>query len=138
MMDAPVTTRPAAAATRTAALICEAPPIFQLLESELKSCGLRVRQIDGSDYDRALATLRDDPPDLLEVAVLSRSLRSQCLCQAVGQNGSFGKTRLVVIQDSARAIDRRRALAFGARAYLQLPLPRGALGREIAPLLAGH
>ncbi|MGS4943899.1 DNA-binding response regulator [Meridianimarinicoccus sp. RP-17] len=131
----PGTFRPTQPVARhTVAILCGPPPLARLCETTLERMGLAPRRLsDGAD---AMRTLETAPPDLLLVLLMGRDPAALALCQAVGQEPAFAGTRLVVVQDSARDIDRRRARALGADAVLPLPLDPGMLDRAIRPLLA--
>lgn len=116
------------------AVLCDAPPLARLLDCTLGQFGLAARQLPSTA--QALAALQAAPPAVLIVLLIGRDPHALSLCQSVGQDPAFAGTHLVIVQDSARQIDLRRARAFGADAVLPLPLDPAALGAAILPLLA--
>lgn len=128
--------RPACIATGPSArvaVLCDAPPLARLLECTLDRIGLVMRQLPPSA--QALRALQAAPPAVLIVLLMGRDPGALALCQAVGQDPAFAATRLVIVQDSTRPIDMRRAAAFGADAVLPLPLDRAALDAAVRQLL---
>lgn len=122
-----------AGGTRDAAILCDTPALARLCAATLVRLGLVPRQLPAtSGSAHALETA---PPALLLVLLMGRDSGAQALCQTVGQDPAFAATRLVIVQDSARDIDTRRARALGADAVLPLPLDPGALDRAIRALL---
>lgn len=115
------------------AVLCDAPPLARLLESTLAGIGLVMRQLPPSV--QALRALQAAPPAVLIVLLMGRDPGALALCQTVGQDPAFAATRLVIVQDSTRPIDMRRAAAFGADAVLPLPLDRAALDAAVRHLL---
>lgn len=116
-----------------AAILCDTPPLARLCGAALGRLGLSSRVLPPSN--EALPALRATPPALLLVLLMGRDTDALALCQTVGQDPAFAGTRLVIVQDSARDIDRRRAHALGADAVLPLPLDPGALDRAVRTLL---
>lgn len=115
------------------AMLCDAPPLARLLDSTLARFGLSARQLPPAA--QALRALQAAPPAVLIVLLMGRDPCALSLCQSVGQDPAFAATQLVIVQDSTREIDLRRARAFGAVAVLPLPLDPAALGAAVLPLL---
>ena len=124
---------PAAGTPAPVAVLCDAPPLARLIECTLDRIGLAMRQLPPAT--QALRALQAAPPAVLIVLLLGRDPGAMALCQTVGQDPAFADTRLVIVQDSARPIDMRKAVAFGADAVLALPLEPGALDAALRPLL---
>lgn len=127
----------AAAAPRagrpTVAILCETPPLARLCDAALTRLGLDPRRLPS--VAEALPALRAAPPALLLVLLMGRDPCALALCQTVGQDPAFAGTRLVIVQDSARGIEMRRAHALGADAVLPLPLDPDALAGAVRRLL---
>ncbi len=115
------------------AMLCDAPPLARLLNSTLARFGLAARQLPPAA--QAFRALQAAPPAVLIVLLMGRDPCAMALCQAVGHDPAFAATRLVIVQDSMRPIDMRKATAFGADAVLSLPLDPAALDAAIRPLL---
>lgn len=115
-------------------LVCDIPALCTMLETELGRFGAAPERLDMSPT--AVDTLRAAPPALLVVVLLARDMAATCLCQTVGQDPGFADTRLLIVQDSGRDIDQRRALALGADAVLPLPLEAASLREAAQRLLA--
>lgn len=116
------------------ALLCDAPPLARLCAAALERLGLTPRLLPPAAEARRMLDIL--PPDLLVVLVTARDPAALALCQAVGQDPAFAGTRLVIVQDSARDIDIRRARALGADAVLPLPLDPAAFDRTILSLVS--
>lgn len=123
----------ASASSFGVAMLCDARPLARLLDSTLGQFGFAVRQLPTST--QALRALQAAPPAVLIVLLMGRDPCALSLCQSVGQDPAFAGTRLVIVQDSMRPIDLRRAHAFGADAVLPLPLDPAALGAAVRALL---
>jgi DNA-binding response OmpR family regulator len=115
------------------AILCDAPPLARLCEAALARLGLAPKRLPGADD--ALRMLEPAPPRLLIALLVGRDPSLLGLCQTVGLDPAFANTRLVIVQDSARDIDMRRAHALGADAVLALPLDPDALERTVDSLL---
>jgi CheY-like chemotaxis protein len=117
-----------------AAILCETPALARLCAATLERAGLSPWHVPPASD--ALCALKARPPALLLVLLIGRDPAALALCQAVGQDPAFASTRLVIVQDSARDIDLRRAWALGADAVLPLPLDPAALAQAARPLAA--
>lgn len=133
MPDTQRQTNMTTAASSDVAILCDAAPLARLLDSTLGQLGLSARQLPPSM--QALRALQAMPPAVLIVLLMGRDPCALSLCQKVGQDPAFAGTRLVIVQDSMRPIDLRRAHAFGADAVLPLPLDPGALGAAVRTFL---
>lgn len=116
------------------AMLCDAPPLARLLDNTLARFGLAARHLPPAA--QALRALRAAPPAVLIVLLMGRDPCALALCQSVGQDPAFATTQLVIVQDSMREIDLRRARAFGAVAVLPLPLDPAALRAVVLPLMS--
>ncbi|QIE42024.1 hypothetical protein G5B39_08710 [Rhodobacteraceae bacterium SC52] len=118
------------------ALICDTPAVSRMFEAEIAALGGGARPMR---YEPAtLEALRADPPDMVVAVVMGRNPAMQCLCQNIGQSDTFARTRLMVVQDSNRAIDQRRAEALGADVQLKLPLDAAAFRKAAMEVLAEY
>jgi two-component system OmpR family response regulator len=118
------------------ALVCDAPAIGRRLAQDLECLGGNLRSYPAGPATRD--ALCADPPDLVIAVVMARDPSALCLCQSVGQTEPFAATRLVVLQDTCREIDHRRARALGADASLPLPCDPAQLREAALRLLAEH
>jgi len=116
------------------ALLCDATPLARLCAAALDRLGLTPCVMPDARAARHL--LNTAPPDVLVVLLTGRDPAVLSLCQSVGQDPALTGTRLVIVQDSARAIDIRRARALGADAVLPLPLDPAAFDATILALAA--
>lgn len=129
-------TGPVGARPGKVALACTESGLGLAIE---RSLARRGRDLSRTPCDAAsVVALRADPPDVLVIEARGTDGGALGLCQSVRQDPALRRTRLVVLQETDRPVDRRRAVAMGADACLAMPVSLQDLAREIDRLLDGR
>ncbi|MEV8467826.1 hypothetical protein AB0T83_13680 [Fluviibacterium sp. DFM31] len=74
-------------------------------------------------------------PDVIVLESRTSDMSAFGLAQEIRQRRDLDHARLLVLQNSGRAIDKRRARAMGADAFLSMPFPMSSLRIEVGRLL---
>ncbi|WP_193141155.1 two-component system response regulator [Meridianimarinicoccus sp. MJW13] len=74
-------------------------------------------------------------PDVIVLETRTSDMSAFGVAQAIRQNRDLDHARLLVLQNSGRAIDKRRARAMGADGFLSMPFPMSSLRIEVGRLL---
>lgn len=117
------------------ALICQEDVLAQAIETALTRDG---KELSRAPYRaESLDTLRALAPDVIVLEARHNDPAAFGLCQTIRQTPEFARTRILLMQDTGRPIDRRRAVALGADAFLSMPFGMAALRSEVGRLLEG-
>ena len=133
--DGVATAAPSGRTRNRVTLLCEEDVLGQAIAATLTR--------DGAELTRApcaagaIETLRAAPPDVIVLESRSHDAIALGLCQAIRQSRELDQVKLLLLQDSGRPIDRRRASAMGADGFLAMPFAMAALRNEVGRLLGG-
>lgn len=129
-MDATPDTRPV---PPRVALCCGETGLHTAIAALLRRDGCEVADCDCADG--RLDDLRASSPDVIVIETHARDSAGLELCQSIRSAPDLSHARLLVLQDSGRPIDRRRAEALGAHAVLAMPFAMDSLRAEVVRLL---
>jgi len=114
------------------AVLCSGARLASAIEWALRQDGYAVRCGDcGSE---ALDGLSHDTPDIVLLEARVSDGRGLDICQAIRHDDRLRGVKLLVLQDSGRAVDVRRADALGADAFLPMPFALDDLRSEVGRL----
>jgi CheY-like chemotaxis protein len=119
-------------------LLVEDNPVNQIVgQAFLQALGLRVRVVDGGS--EALASCRDDPPDLVLMDLQMPGmdgLEATRRLLALQREGHWPGAPIVALTAHASHTDRSACLAAGMAGVLTKPLSLDGLRRQLLPWLA--
>jgi DNA-binding response OmpR family regulator len=118
------------------AIIAEADGLAGALRDALAADGHGCHLCHG-DEAGALADA-PDAPALILADISDGGSAAFALCQTLRGRDGATPCRLLVMNRSGRAIDRRRATALGADAYLAMPFALADLRQQVTRLLASQ
>jgi DNA-binding response OmpR family regulator len=73
------------------------------------------------DGDAALAAVREQPPDLILLDVMTPGKDGYEICQTIRANPAWNRTRIVMLTAKIREVEREKGLALGADEYVTKP-----------------
>jgi len=111
------------------------PNMAQSIGFLMRRSGFTVRW--AGDAETAIAAVRAQPPDLVLTATTLPGHDGHDLCRALRTERACAATRVVFVSARARAVDREKALALGADAYVTKPFASRDLVSRVRDLLEG-
>lgn len=114
------------------ALLCADGGMARAIAWALERDGHRVTC--GACVPAALDALRAERPDLVLIEARTADGTGLDLCQAIRRDGAMRDVKLLMMQDTGRPVDYRRAAALGADAFLPIPFGMDRLRAEIGRL----
>lgn len=115
------------------ALLCTEDTLGKAITHSLAREGRRLTHC--SFEAGTVADLQAACPDVIVVQATTTNADALGLCQKIRQTPALDNTKLLLLQNSGRAIDKRRARAMGADGFLSLPFPMSSLRDEVGRLL---
>ncbi len=109
--------------------MCEESGLGLAVEQMLTADGCTLSR--GDCHADAVESVREASPDVLVLEARVRNSQALGLCQSVRADPTLASVKVLVLQDAARPIDRRRAAAVGADGVLAMPFEMAALKREV-------
>lgn len=97
-------------------------------------CSVR-RFADGA---QALEAIEQEPPDLVVLDVMIPGRSGYEVCQSVRQNPELPDLKILILTAKGAEVERRKAMALGADAFLTKPFSNAELQTHIEKLLSGE
>ena len=130
----PNDTEPRPAKPAATVLVVDDNPINLKLVSDLLSFeGYRV--LKAEDGEKAAASVREDPPDLILLDVDLPGIDGLTLTKRLKSDPSTADIIIVALTAFAMKADRQRAIAAGCDAYVTKPINTRELPVQVAELL---
>ena len=95
--------------------------------------GYRVRRV--ADGDAALAALQDETPDLVVLDIMLPGHTGHEICQSIRRDPSLASVRILIMTARGGKMERAKALAIGADAFLTKPFGSTELLAQIRELI---
>lgn len=114
------------------AILSSGARLASAIEWALRHDGYAVRQ--GECGGGSLERLHEDIPDLVLIESRLADGSGLELCQAIRRDDRLRSVKVLMMQDSGRAVDARRAAALGADAFLPMPFALDDLRSEVGRL----
>jgi len=114
-------------------LVDDEPNIVLSLEFLMKQAGYDVRI--ARDGDTALAAVKDRPPDLILLDVMTPGRDGYEICQTIRANPSWRTVKIVMLTAKSREVEREKGLALGADDYITKPFSTRELVDRVKRLL---
>lgn len=97
-------------------------------------CSVR-RIADGAE---ALEAIEQNPPDLVILDVMIPGRSGYEICQSIRQNPELSDLKVLMLTAKGAEVERRKAMALGADAFLTKPFSNDELQANIERLLLGE
>lgn len=106
------------------------------LEFLLQRQGYEMRRV--ADGDAALKAISEASPDLILLDVMLPGCSGYDICQAVRRDPGLADVKIVMMTAKGGEIERRKAMALGADAFVAKPFSTAELTGEVNRLLCGE
>jgi DNA-binding response OmpR family regulator len=123
----------AEAQTKTVLVVDDDRPVRTLCRTSLEEAGFRV--LEAADGEQALASVRDERPDLILLDIMMPGISGWEVTSALLADRSTDQIPIVFMSARTEAADRMRAFDLGARDYVTKPFDPHALARTVAKTL---
>jgi len=100
-------------------VVDDEPHLVLSLELLLIQAGFQVSTVN--DGEAALAALRQEPVDLVLLDVMLPGQDGFSICQRMRSHGEWRRMKIVMITARGREVEREKALALGADAFIVKP-----------------
>jgi DNA-binding response OmpR family regulator len=115
-------------------VVDDEPNIVLSLEFLMKKEGHAVRV--ARDGDAALRAIAEAVPDLVLLDLMIPGRDGYEVCEAIRADARCRDTRIVMLTARSREVEREKAMALGADAYVIKPFATQALVEQVRGLLA--
>jgi len=116
-------------------LVDDEPHFVLSLEFLMQQAGFQVSAVDGGEA--ALEALGRDKPDLVLLDVMLPGEDGFSICEAIRARAEWGDVKIVMFTARGRQVEREKALALGADAFIVKPFAAqevmGTISRLLAP-----
>jgi DNA-binding response OmpR family regulator len=123
----------AEAQTRTVLVVDDDRPLRTLCRTSLEEAGFRV--LEAADGEQALASVRDEPPDLILLDIMMPGISGWEVTSALLADRSTDQIPIIFISARTEVADRMRAFDLGAQDYVTKPFDPDALTETVAKTL---
>jgi len=123
----------AEARTKTVLVVDDDRPLRTLCRASLEEAGFRV--LEAADGEQALASVRDEPPDLILLDIMMPGISGWEVTSALLADRSTDQIPIVFMSARTEVADRMRAFDLGARNYVMKPFDPRGLAETVAKTL---
>jgi DNA-binding response OmpR family regulator len=123
----------AEARTKTVLVVDDDRPLRTLCRASLEEAGFRV--LEAADGEQALASVRDEPPDLILLDIMMPGISGWEVTSALLADRSTDQIPIVFMSARTEVADRMRAFDLGARDYVMKPFDPHGLAETVAKTL---
>jgi DNA-binding response OmpR family regulator len=123
----------AGASTKTVLVVDDDRPLRTLCRASLEEAGFRV--LEAADGEQALASVRDEPPDLILLDIMMPGISGWEVTSALLADRSTDQIPIIFISARTEVADRMRAFDLGAQDYVMKPFDPSGLAETVAKTL---
>ena len=123
----------AGAPTKTVLVVDDDRPLRTLCRASLEEAGFRV--LEASDGEEAIASVHDEPPDLILLDIMMPGISGWEVTSALLADRSTDRIPIVFMTARGELSDRVRAFGLGAQDYVTKPFDPHALAKTVAKIL---
>jgi DNA-binding response OmpR family regulator len=123
----------AGARTKTVLVVDDDRPVRALCRAALEEAGFRV--LEAADGDQALASVHDEPPDLILLDIMMPRISGWEVTSTLLADRSTDRIPIIFMTARSELADRVRAFGLGAQDYVTKPFDPHALARTVAKTL---
>ena len=123
----------AEARTKTVLVVDDDRPLRTLCRASLEEAGFRV--LEAADGEQALASVRDEPPDLILLDIMMPGISGWEVTSALLADRSTDQIPIVFMSARTEVADRMRAFDLGAQNYVMKPFDPRGLAETVAKTL---
>jgi len=123
----------AGAPTKTVLVVDDDRPLRTLCRASLEEAGFRV--LEAADGEQALASVRDERPDLILLDIMMPGISGWEVTSALLADRSTDQIPIVFTSARTEVADRMRAFDLGAQDYVMKPFDPRGLAETVAKTL---
>ena len=116
-------------------IVDDEPNIVLSLEFLMGEAGFDVRI--ARDGEAALVAVRDRPPDVVLLDVMTPVKNGYEVCQAIRADPALRDVKIVMLTAKIREVEREKGLALGADEYVTKPFSTRELVERVKRLVGG-
>jgi DNA-binding response OmpR family regulator len=121
------------APTKTVLVVDDDHALRSLCRASLEEAGFRV--LEAADGEQALASVHDEPPDLILLDIMMPGISGWEVTSALLADRSTDRIPIVFMSARTEVADRMRAFDLGARDYVMKPFDPRDLAETVAKTL---
>jgi DNA-binding response OmpR family regulator len=119
--------------TKTVLVVDDDRPLRTLCRTSLEEAGFRV--LEAADGEQALASVHDEPPDLILLDIMMPGISGWEVTSALLADRSTDHIPIIFMTARTELGDRVRAFGLGAQDYVTKPFDPHALTKTVAKTL---
>jgi DNA-binding response OmpR family regulator len=116
-------------------VVDDEPNIVLSLEFLMRQVGYEVRV--ARDGEAALASVAENPPDLVLLDVMMPKRDGYDVCQTIRANPAWKNVRIIMLTAKGRDIEREKGLALGADDYVTKPFSTRDVVERVRQCIGG-